>query len=82
MTDDKGSGLGGMGPLCTPEQLAERWGIQPQTLAVWRCQGKGPRYLRIGHSKRPVIRYPLKAIEDYEREVMVNKPGENPHRDK
>lgn len=33
--------------LTTPE-AARRLGVQAQTLRVWRCKGKGPRYIRRG----------------------------------
>lgn len=32
--------------------LAKRWGISPKTLQRWRCEGRGPRYLKL--SKRVV----------------------------
>ena len=28
-------------------QLARRWGISHRTLQRWRCQGKGPPYLKL-----------------------------------
>lgn len=34
---------------------------QPQTLAAWRCDGKGPRYLKIGRS----ILYQRSAISAF-----------------
>lgn len=43
-------------------ELAERWGISPKTLQRWRCEGKGPRFLKL--SKRVI--YPLDEIEAYE----------------
>jgi transposase-like protein len=49
----------------TTAQLAERWGIRPETLRRWRMQNKGPSWFRTngdsGH-----VRYPLAAIEGYE----------------
>lgn len=34
--------------LLTDAQAAERLHVARQTLAKWRCQGKGPRYVKIG----------------------------------
>ena len=40
--------------LLTPEQAAERMGLRPQTLAVWRTTGRyGLPYIRAGR----LIRY-------------------------
>jgi predicted DNA-binding transcriptional regulator AlpA len=36
-------------------ELAQRWGISPKTLQRWRCEGRGPKYLKL--SKR--VSYPL-----------------------
>ena len=30
------------------EEAAEFLGFSKQTLEIWRCYGKGPRYLKIG----------------------------------
>lgn len=47
----------------TPEALAERWGdIKVRTLAKWRREGGGPRFLKLGGC----IRYTLPDIEAYE----------------
>jgi hypothetical protein len=37
---------------------AEIIGCQPMTLANWRCQGRGPEYLKIFRS----IKYPLAGL--------------------
>jgi predicted DNA-binding transcriptional regulator AlpA len=34
----------------TQEQAAALLGLKPTTLAAWRHQGRGPRYLKIGRS--------------------------------
>lgn len=33
-------------------QLAERLGLSPGTLANWRSLGKGPRWVKVGRSVR------------------------------
>lgn len=37
-----------MTQLLSTAQLAEMLGLQPQTLRLWRYNGKGPRYVRYG----------------------------------
>lgn len=32
----------------SPREAAERLGVQPSTLANWRWNGGGPRYLKVG----------------------------------
>jgi predicted DNA-binding transcriptional regulator AlpA len=34
----------------TQEEAAAFLGLKPSTLAAWRHQGRGPRYLKIGRS--------------------------------
>lgn len=51
--------------LLTTEELAERWGISPQTLCSWRMKsnfGKGPAFIKIG--RRALYR--LKDVEAFE----------------
>ena len=42
-----------------PQELSARLGIAVQTLARWRCEGRGPEYLKIG-SRR--VAYPADAV--------------------
>lgn len=32
-------------------------GVKPDTLARWRMEGRGPRYIKLGPSKTSPIRY-------------------------
>ena len=57
------------------KQLAARWGISTDSLERWRCEGIGPKFLKIqGH-----VRYRLVDIEEYEESclltVTVKKTG-------
>lgn len=47
-------------------ELAERWGMHPQTLARWRRKEAGPRFIKAQHPVR--ILYPILEIESYERQ--------------
>jgi predicted site-specific integrase-resolvase len=48
----------------TPEQVADRYQISPDTLKEWRYRGRGPKYIRIG--KR--VRYREADLERWEQE--------------
>lgn len=37
---------------CTPAELAKWLGVHQKTLASWRKQGKGPRFLKEGRTIR------------------------------
>ncbi len=47
----------------TTKEAAETLMLRPQTLALWRMKGLGPKYHRIGHGRRARVLY---AIEDVE----------------
>jgi predicted DNA-binding transcriptional regulator AlpA len=32
----------------TQNELAEMWGVSPNTLRKWRWEGKGPRFVKLG----------------------------------
>jgi predicted site-specific integrase-resolvase len=48
----------------TPEQVAQRYQVSPDTLKEWRYKGTGPTFLRLG--KR--VRYREVDLEVWERE--------------
>jgi predicted DNA-binding transcriptional regulator AlpA len=54
----------------TTKQLAERWGLHPMTLYLWRKDNKGPKYIKLGLSKRSPVLYPIKNVEAYEKLYM------------
>ena len=47
-------------------ELAERWGMHPVTLAKWRRNDTGPKFIKAQHPVR--ILYPILEIESYERQ--------------
>ncbi len=49
--------------LLTSPQAAERLGLKPQTLRKWRCQGAGPRFVRLGTGPRARACYRLADLE-------------------
>ena len=60
----------------TPEEAAERLGVQPSTLANWRWRGGGPSYVKVGGR----VRYRLQALAEYldgQARTSTSDPG--PH---
>lgn len=48
--------------LLTTQQVAEIIGISPDTIARYRRQGNGPKYLRLGNN---LIRYRRSDVEEW-----------------
>lgn len=51
-----------------PEELSDRWRLSPDTLARWRCHGKGPSFIKIGGK----ILYPKSDVLDFEEKQKKN----------
>lgn len=50
--------------LLTPAEMAKVLGVAEQTLANWRCQNRGPRYVKLGSGRSAHIRYlPTQHVE-------------------
>ncbi|WP_448412832.1 hypothetical protein [Limnohabitans sp.] len=49
----------------SPQDLAARWGIPTEALALWRHHGKGPCFIHVGR----LIRYPVAEVEAFERRM-------------
>jgi uncharacterized protein YjcR len=45
------------------DDLANRWGVSPGTLANWRVRGVGPAFVKISNG---AVRYALADVESYE----------------
>ena len=43
------------------QEAAAYLGIQPNTLEVWRCKHKGPRYAKLGSR----VMYDIEDLEDW-----------------
>jgi hypothetical protein len=60
----------------TPVDLAERTGYSIDTLARWRCEGKGPEFMKPGgNAKQARVRYRLSAVEAWERAQTFQNTG-------
>jgi predicted DNA-binding transcriptional regulator AlpA len=49
--------------LLRTEDLAQRWGLSPDTLKNWRSAGRGPNFIKLGSA----CRYRLADIVEFER---------------
>ncbi|MGV0994215.1 MAG: helix-turn-helix transcriptional regulator [Mycobacterium sp.] len=52
-------------------EVAERLGIPPKTLAEWASKGTGPRYAKFGRH----VRYRLSDVVEWEAEQLVDRDG-------
>lgn len=60
-------------PLLTPQEVADRLGVSPTTLATWRCTKRYPlAYVKVGR----LVRYRAGDVEAFEisrlQEVVAN----------
>jgi Helix-turn-helix domain len=53
--------------LLTPEMVEQKFHIKRGTLANWRCQGRGPEYVKTGRK----VLYTLTALEEWSRSCTV-----------
>lgn len=52
-----------MTTLLNSNAAASALGISPVTLKIWRCKGKGPRFIKLGESKQAGVAYDPAEIE-------------------
>lgn len=52
-----------MTTLLSSADAAAALGISPVTLKIWRCKGKGPRFIKLGNSPRDRVVYDPADIE-------------------
>ncbi len=60
--------------LLTEIAAAALLGLRPATLCSWRSRGHGPRFLRLGHKRRPAVRYRLGDLLTF-RDARAVNPG-------
>lgn len=46
----------------TTREVAEMLGLKPITVKLWRLQGKGPAWVKVGSK---AVRYPLSAVQAF-----------------
>ena len=51
-----------LSPLLHQNEVAEYLGIEPRTLELWRSQGRGPSFIRLGYRS---IRYRFSDVVKY-----------------
>lgn len=57
----------------TEEEAAEVLGLSRRTLQMWRYEGKGPVYLKLGGA----IRYNRRDLEEYQRDARRQSTAES-----
>lgn len=50
--------------LLSPIEASRQLGISEYTLRLWRCRGKGPKYIKFGTAKQSAVAY-------YEEDVIA-----------
>lgn len=58
--------------LCT-KQLAKYLAVSTQTLEIWRCNGEGPPYMKVGR----LVRYRLSEVNEWLSERNCRSTSEN-----
>ena len=59
----------------SPDELAAALpGVTKSTLAMWRYEGKGPRYRKLGR----IVVYALDEVEKWIAEILAYRPDKHP----
>jgi hypothetical protein len=56
----------------TSKQLAERYNMHPNSVADWRVDGYGPKFLKLGKN----VLYPVVEVEKWEKEQLKRSTSE------
>ncbi|WP_319413897.1 helix-turn-helix domain-containing protein [uncultured Cohaesibacter sp.] len=59
--------------LYTPEETGNMLKIAPQTLAAWRMNNQGPKYLKFGNR----IRYTKEALQEFISAKTLSHTGQS-----
>jgi len=59
----------------TTAELAEREHVQPQTVRLWRCLARGPKYIRLGGRFGRVV-YRLSDVVEWEKQSLFTSTSE------
>jgi hypothetical protein len=51
--------------LLSQKEVAAEWGISVKTLEAWRWTGGGPPYIKLGKSRRGIVRYRRRDVNDF-----------------
>lgn len=57
-----------MTDLISPAVAAVELGVSEKTLAKWRCNGKGPPYIRLAHD---CVRYDKDAVRNWRSQQLT-----------
>lgn len=51
--------------LLTTDQAAKFFGVASEKMRVWRSDGSGPKYIKLGNSQQSRVRYSLEALQEF-----------------
>lgn len=51
--------------LVTTKELAELLGVAANTLRIWRAEGDGPPFYKLGESKYSGVRYDTERVQEW-----------------
>ena len=58
-----------------PKEIAQAFGLSVQTLAKWRCEGKGPKYRKAGEK---LVIYMFDDVQEFlNRKIVQTKDSMN-----
>lgn len=65
--------------LLSNAEAASLLGIKPNTLEIWRCKGRGPRFCKMGGAKQAAIRYRSEDVTEWiERQSFASTSAYSP----
>lgn len=59
--------------LMTTRELAAKLGVTPNTLAIWRFRGMGPKWVRLGTR---IVRYRPSDVDEFLRDGTATGPSQ------
>jgi hypothetical protein len=51
--------------MLTTAQLSKRLNVRPQTVRLWRLNGRGPRFVRLGSTRFGRVLYDEDDVQDW-----------------
>ena len=62
--------------LLREDEAAQFCDVSPRSLQRWRWAGNGPRFIRLGGTRRGAVRYRRSDLERYLEERTINTTSE------
>jgi len=62
--------------MISTEDLAERWGLAPDTVRLWRKDNVGPPWIKLTPGKTGSVRYKMSDILEWEAKMQNYRSNE------